>query len=646
MLRGGTYRESLQVQRRVTMQAFPHEQPWIVGSDLVSGFAPSGNSWTRPWTSALCHSCYPAGVIDPAFPAAGLPEQVFIDSTPLAQVTSPAGLGVGTFYYDSAHRMLDLGSDPTGHSVEVTARPMALSLSSSAAGSAVLGIGFARTGSTYTAAADGSVVDLAAGVTFDRDTFAWSASRGLSVFAPNVVVTNNLFLYSGSNGFHGHHADGLVFQNNRVAYANEEHFSILGTPFAAEAGVKITHSWNCVISGNLFDDNSANGLWLDIASTNVAIVNNTMARNAGHGLAYEISGNALIAGNLIVNNVQDGVKLSGVSHAEVWNNTIAGNGWSQLGVYEDPRHDSNPIDNAAGITFDSTNIRVANNVFVAGTNASKPVFESFDVSPQRHLTTPQMVAFDDRNLWSRPTAVAPSILVNWQSSLSAMSRYTSLASTQSGTGREGQSIAADNAALSALFTDPANGDYSPLASGPLSQPGVALPTAVAAAMGVNASPAQLGAPNPPNLNSPGGGGGTTTTTAPATTTTTIQVTTTTIPVTTTTTPTPPQPVLTIDSVSVNAGNGHSAKLRFTITLSRASSSVITIDYSTANGSAHAGPDYTSRHGSATFDPGMLTRHVVVDVQGHGSTSAKTFYVNLSRPKGATVAHGRGTATIR
>ncbi len=638
VLRSGTYRESLQMKRAATLQAYPHEQPWIVGSDIVTGFAPSGSTWTRSWSSALCHNCYPSGAIDPVYPAAGLPDQVFIDGTPLTQVTAARLVSAGRFYYDGAHHALVLGSNPIGHSVEVTARDMALSLSSSAAGAAVKGIGFARTGSTYTSVADGMVVNSAPGATFDHDTFAWSASRGLSDFAPNAVITNNLFLYSGSNGFHGFHADGLVFQGNRVAFSNEEHFSITPSPVAGEAGAKLAHTWNSVFANNLFDDNGANGLWFDVTSTNAVIANNSMVRNAGHGIAYEVSGNATIVGNLVVNNGRDGIKLSGASHAEVWNNTVVGNGWSQFAVYEDPRHDSNPIDNAAGITYDTSNVHAVNNVFVAGTNATKPVFESFDISSPKHLTTAQMVTFDDHNVWSRPTAVAPSVLVNWQSSLKAMSRFSSLASTQSGTGREAASVAADNVALTKLFADPTNNNFSPAAGSPLQRPGAPLPSSVAAALGVSTLN-QLGAPHPAPIGGGGSGGPTTTTTIALPTTTTAGP-------TTSTTTGPGQPTLSIDDVSVVAGpKGHSSTVRFTITLSQAASADVTVDYATTNGTARAGIDYTARNGSATFHPGTLTRHVVVTVAGSSATGARTFFVNLTRPIGGTVARTRGTATI-
>jgi hypothetical protein len=497
VLRGGTYREKLSITRRVTIQAYPHEAPWLDGADPATAWLAFGPYSVLLWHDPLCDSCVPPSAIDPAYPTAGLPEQMFIDGTPLRQVTSIAALDQpGTFYVDLPYHCIVTLDQTVGHSVAVTDRDIALQVSGYAAGTIVRGVGILHYGATWSGV--GSMVSSSApGVTFDHDTFAWSASRGLTVYGPNSVVANNLFLYNGSNGFHAYRADGLIFQNNRVAYSNEEHFSIAPSPTASEAGAKITHTWNGVVSGNVFDDNAANGLWFDVASTNIVIANNTLIQNAGHGLAYEISGRALIAGNLIARNGRDGIKLSGVSGAEVWNNTVVGNGWSQVGVYEDPRHDSNPADNAAGIIFDTSNVHLANNALVADPTSAHPVLESFDISSPRHLTTGQMISFDDRNVWSRPVVSAPQQLVTWESTLMTFAHYTSLAGVQAGTGREVTSSAADNTPWSTLFLNPSANDFRAAAGGPLAQPGLPVPAAVAAAMGTATTGLGIGAPSPP-----------------------------------------------------------------------------------------------------------------------------------------------------
>ena len=52
VVRGGVYRESLgTLPRRMTIQAYPHEAPWVRGSAPVSRFTPSGGAWIASWSS-------------------------------------------------------------------------------------------------------------------------------------------------------------------------------------------------------------------------------------------------------------------------------------------------------------------------------------------------------------------------------------------------------------------------------------------------------------------------------------------------------------------------------------------------------------------------------------------------------------------
>ena len=67
------------------------------------------------------------------------PDQVWIDSTGLAQVGSASQVVGGTFFVDYAADELIIGSDPTGHTV--TASDLADAMTISGAGSKLFGIG-------------------------------------------------------------------------------------------------------------------------------------------------------------------------------------------------------------------------------------------------------------------------------------------------------------------------------------------------------------------------------------------------------------------------------------------------------------------------------------------------------------------------
>src|SRR5262245_1337938 len=65
--------------------------------------------------------------------------------------------------------------------------------------------------------------------------------------------------------------------------------------------------------------------------------------------------------------------------------------------------------------------------------------------------------------------------------------------------------------------------------------------------------------------------------------------------------TPALPTLSINDVSVTEGNNGTVDAVFTVSLSAASSSTVTVNYSTADGTASvADNDYTSRSGTVTF----------------------------------------------
>ncbi len=493
VLRGGTYRESLgSVSIAVTLQAYPHEQPWIKGSLVATGFTASGSAWAKQWTSSICDSCYPTGVLDPLYPNAGLPEQVFVNGVPLAQVTSRGAVTHGSFFLDRRANQLWIGSNPNGATVEVTVYDKAIQFNSNASGAAIKGIGIAQYAAHYNSDVPAMVVAGAPNLVIDRSTFVWSASRGVSLYGANDRLTNNTFIDNGMNGVHSYQTSNLFFQHNRVAYNNFERWSILPSVQGSVAAAKMTLAAGGMYADNIFEDNQSNGLWFDTSSSNNTVVNNTFVRNAGHGLDIEVSANTIAAGNVIVANGRDGLKISGSNNVEAWNNTIFGNGWAQLGVYEDPRTNPPAAIRALGVTWDTSNVHIMNNIIVAGPYSSRPVLNSFDLTSPRHATTQSMITSQDHNIWGRTTATGLKYLATVQATLTTNARYNDLPGMQAATHRELASKSVDNMPLSSVFVDLNAGNVRLTTSCPQPSP-AQLPSKVAAAMGVGTSPGTIGA---------------------------------------------------------------------------------------------------------------------------------------------------------
>lgn len=108
----------------------------------------------------------------------------------------------------------------------------------------------------------------------------------------------------------------------------------------------------------------------------------------------------------------------------------------------------------------------------------------------------------------------------------------------------------------------------------------------------------------------------------------------------------PPPTLSIADASVVEGDAGSRLMRLTVTLSRAATGTVTVDFATANGTATAGSDYAGRGGTLRFAAGETIATIEVPLLGDTQVEAdETFAVRLKDPTGATIADGTGTATI-
>ncbi len=107
----------------------------------------------------------------------------------------------------------------------------------------------------------------------------------------------------------------------------------------------------------------------------------------------------------------------------------------------------------------------------------------------------------------------------------------------------------------------------------------------------------------------------------------------------------PAPAVSISGGSVIEGETGSSTLTYTATLDAPSGKPVSVDFATADGSAHQPEDYTSRTGTLTFEPGETTQHIDVPVAGDTRHEVdETVAVDLSNPANASLgtAHALGT----
>ena len=111
-------------------------------------------------------------------------------------------------------------------------------------------------------------------------------------------------------------------------------------------------------------------------------------------------------------------------------------------------------------------------------------------------------------------------------------------------------------------------------------------------------------------------------------------------------PDPVVPALSIADVTTAEGNSSTTPLAFTVSLSQAGASTVTVHWATGDRTAVAPNDYLAASGDLSFAPGETSKTVTVQVVGDTAHELdESFDVGLSAPSGATIARGTASGTI-
>ena len=106
--------------------------------------------------------------------------------------------------------------------------------------------------------------------------------------------------------------------------------------------------------------------------------------------------------------------------------------------------------------------------------------------------------------------------------------------------------------------------------------------------------------------------------------------------------------ITAGDAAIDEGDGGDPHyLSIPVFLTEASTSTVTVHYTTANGSALAGQDYVAQSGILTFAPGVMQQNILVAIAGDAVVEgSETFTVTLSDPsEGASILDGSAVGTI-
>jgi parallel beta-helix repeat protein len=462
VMRAGAYEESVNiVGKQLTIQAYPDEAVTLRGAKRV----PTGTvttvgtrtDWAVSWPYNL--PVQRPDLLTAAHPYANLPEQVFVNGLPLRQVGDLASVDDSSFYVDNSAAMLYLGIDPSTVTVEASYLQTALRFIN-AAGSVLRGIQIEKYATPLGAIAPIQV--QSPGMTVENVISTWGSAAGISVTAPNVELHDDTFSENGQLGVHALSADNLTLDSVLVTANNTEGFNV-----SSEAGgVKVSSSQGVIVHDSSFTQNAGNGLWFDVNTANSTIVHNALQDNDTIGLLVELSSGSVIAGNWASGNRSAGITITESSQIDIWNNTLADNGF-----------DLQLIDWTRPQTINGVTIR--NNVMYSS-GLPQQLLIVRDYTNQ--LTAAQMNVTADDDAYCRVDPTFPTHMIAWAAG-PILDLYDSVAQFTSATGNEVNGLACDGASADPMFADAPNHDWHPAAGSPLAQGGVPLAPNVAAALG-------------------------------------------------------------------------------------------------------------------------------------------------------------------
>jgi Right handed beta helix region len=341
------YREMARVTKPLTLNGQGLAE--IRGSDIWTGWTRTGNFWVKgpvpqlPTDNDLSH-CQPN--TDGRCLQA---EQVFIDSTPLVWV--PSNPQPGQFSLGSARSVI-LADNPSGRMVEVTTRIRWLDIQSD--GVAVQGFRMRHAGN---AAQQGAIGNQdRAGFRLRDNVLSDAHGAVVSVGGGrDTHILRNDISRGGQEGINGYKNVDTLIQGNHIHDNN-----VLGFNPEWEGGaLKLAAFTNVTFDNNEVSDNAGSGLWCDILCSGVTISNNRIHRQPFNAIFFEISDDAQIYGNSIIDVLGWGsIVISSSGNADVHHNTITRA--PAIRVQLDNRADR-PL--SAG-----TNIRVHDNVLFQPTD--------------------------------------------------------------------------------------------------------------------------------------------------------------------------------------------------------------------------------------------------------------------------------------
>jgi parallel beta-helix repeat protein len=340
---------------------------------IMSGAVLLG-SWTGQnglWTASYAREHVPrpnaARGCDTAHPLCAELEDLFIDDVLQQRVGSVAEVRRGTWYYD--YRTVYVGSDPTGHRVEMSVVPKAFDGECAACVASNVTIRGLVIEKYATLAQRGAIANVrGAGWTVDSNEIRFNHGIGIK-FASRARVTRNYIHHNGQMGYGSVLADSALFEENEVAYNNTAGYA----PGWEAGGGKVTGSRWFVGRGNRVHHNHGNGMWSDGDNIYCLYEQNHVHDNDGAGIFQEIGFDCVIRNNDVERNGAifhpnlggAGILVANSANVEVYGNTVLDN-YNGIAA----RAQSRGVSERFGTAYTLRNLHVHDNTIRMASGAS------------------------------------------------------------------------------------------------------------------------------------------------------------------------------------------------------------------------------------------------------------------------------------
>jgi hypothetical protein len=340
ILRGGIYRiGGLVTNQGITLQAYENEHPVLKGTEAAADWVPlKGGLWRTSWKKLFPSSAASwwrrdrEGMKTP--PHRFNNDMVFIDGKMLRSAGWEGEVDANSYYIDYEAGFVFISVDPAKHLVEITARDNAITRSiGECHGRKSDGKGFIIRGIAFTQYAyraievegkepegpmePGTFGKDVVGTTLENVTISFCSRVAAFLRGDRTTLRHCLISDTSTEGVYIIGSADCLLEKNIFARNNIEQI----TGYFPSAVKIFNQSHRVVCRDNLvMDQPYSNGIWYDVGNRDGVFINNWV-QNAQAGFFFEISKNAICAGNVFV-DCEQGVYVLNSCNVRVFNNTF------------------------------------------------------------------------------------------------------------------------------------------------------------------------------------------------------------------------------------------------------------------------------------------------------------------------------------